>query len=75
MPASPQMSCCYLLSNSCNTACDRRNAFSGGAFFALNNFELDRLAFGERSKSLSCDGAVVDKNVSTVGAFDEAEAL
>ena len=42
---APKRSFCYLFSNSCNTTCDRCNIFSGGALLALNNFELDRLAF------------------------------
>ena len=44
-------------------------------FLALDDFKLDLCALGERAEAFALDGAVVDENVITAVAGDEAKAF
>src|SRR5213594_47071 len=54
---------------------DRAYVCRLGAFLPLRHVELDTLPFGERAEALSLNGGVVDEDVVSILARDEAEAL
>lgn len=54
---------------------ERYDAFGGWALLALDDFEFHLLSIGQRTEALGLDGAMMDEDVFTAFALDEAEAF